>query len=353
MQKRKFFFWGWAKKNLFQSYWNWLLTLFLLFLLTVPAFKFIQWAFIHASWSGSAEVCRQQSDGACWSFIQEKFIFLLFGFFPRDQIWRGWVSLGLFLLGILYSGSKRHWKFSLVWIWGVLLLAMFLILHGKWVGLKTVETQNWGGLIVTIVLAMVGIYFAYPIGILLALGRTSSMPVIRSFSIILIEFVRGVPFLSVLFLVSLMLPFFLPPGWDVPKLLRAIVAAILFTGCYLAETIRGGLASVNKGQYEAADSLGLGYWKKNILIILPQALGAVIQPTIGSFIALFIDTSLVVIISMYDFLGAARAAMSDPNWLGFGLTMYVFAAFIYFLFCYTLSKYSRRFEREILKKKRH
>ena len=343
----------WVRKNLFNSPLNIGITIVLSFLIVVPVYKVINWGIIKASWTQGADYCRQNLDGACWGFIADKFYFLTFGFYPREEIWRGWVALALFVAMLFYSGQKRNWKISLVLIWAVVLVFILVLIEGTLLGLPTVESPKWGGFLLTVILAATAIFAAYPFGILLALGRTGSLPIARSFSIAFIEFIRGVPFISLLFMASLMLPLFLPPGFDIPKITRAIVAAIIFSAAYLAETVRGGLSAVPKGQYEAADSLGLSYWRKMGFVILPQALGSVIQPTIGSFISLFIDTSLVVIISMYDFLGAGRAAMTDPNWLGFSVEMYVYIALIYFFFCFTLSRYSRKFEREVVERKKN
>ncbi|MBL0691058.1 MAG: amino acid ABC transporter permease [SAR324 cluster bacterium] len=344
----------WGRKNLYPTTGQGIISIAIVSLVGLVLWNFLPWSIFNAVWvADNSDVCRQ-AGGACWAFIWEKLYFILFGFYPAEERWRAWLVLALFLGGILYSGRSKSWTLSLIVVWLGLVVSMMLLLNGTLLGLPTVETSYWGGLVLTIILAMTGIIFSYPFGVLLALGRANQrLPVIRGICVSIIEIIRGVPFISLLFMASLMLPLFLPSGFVIPKLVRAIVAVIIFSGCYLAETVRGGLAAVSRGQYEAAQSLGLSYWKTMGLVILPQALSKVIQPTVGSFISLFIDTTLVVIISMYDLLGAARAAASDSAWLGFAREAYVFLALIYFAFCYTLSKYSRRLEKDILTKKVH
>lgn len=345
----------WIKTNIFPTPFQAIVSLFLIFFLYIVLGKLLSWAVFNAVWSAeSGQVCRElsQGNGACWAFIKEKILFIMFGFYPAEERWRAWIALALFFVGIAYSGRRSNWKVSLVFIWFLILFTMMVLLNGYLLGLKVVPTNLWGGLIVTIVLAMNGIIFSYPFGILLALGRTNKrLPFVRGLCVTFIELIRGVPFISLLFMASLMLPLFLPASMDFPKFTRAIVATILFAGAYTAETVRGGIASIPRGQYEAAEALGLGYWRITGSIILPQALTKIIQPTVGSFISLFIDTSLVVIISMYDLLGAARAVMSDPNWLGFSREVYLFLALVYFGFCYTMSKYSRSFETQLFSKR--
>jgi len=215
--------------------------------------------------------------------------------------------------------------------------------------LPFVEQERWGGLPLTLILATFGIALAFPLSILVALGRRSSMPAIRIICVAYVELIRGVPLISVLFMASVMFPLFLPEGVTIDKLLRAQVAIILFAAAYLAEVVRGGLQAIPKGQYEAADALGLGYWQKTGLIILPQALRICIPPLVGTFIGLFKDTSLVTIIGLYDLLGAAKASIVEPHWVGFGVEAYLFISLIYFVFCFAMSKYSQNLEGELSK----
>ena len=212
-----------------------------------------------------------------------------------------------------------------------------------------VETGLWGGIPVTIILATYGLLFAFPYGILLALGRRSNLPLIKGLCVGFIELIRGVPLISLLIMASVMLPLFLPTGVTFDKFLRAQVAVILFAGAYIAEIIRGGLQSLPKGQFEAADAMGLNYVQKTALIILPQALRVVIPPLINTFIGFFKDTSLVLIIGIFDFLNTANQALVDPAWAGYPGEVYLFAAFVYFVFCYSMSRYSKYLEVELNK----
>jgi general L-amino acid transport system permease protein len=212
-----------------------------------------------------------------------------------------------------------------------------------------VETSLWGGIPVTLILATYGLVFAFPYGILLALGRRSQLPLIKGLCVGFIELIRGVPLISLLIMASVMLPLFLPSGVTIDKFLRAQVAVILFAGAYIAEIIRGGLQSLPKGQFEAADAMGLNYVQKTTLIVLPQALRVVIPPLINTFIGFFKDTSLVLIIGIFDFLNTANQALVDPNWAGFPGEVYLFAAFVYFCFCFSMSRYSKYLEVELNK----
>jgi general L-amino acid transport system permease protein len=238
----------------------------------------------------------------------------------------------------------------LIWLGG--LSAVYLLMQGGVLGLTYVETALWSGLPLTLILAVVGMALAFPLAILLALGRRSELPAVRMFSVAYIELVRGVPLITVLFMASVMLPLFLPSGVTIDKLLRAQIAFILFAAAYLAEVIRGGLQAIPNGQIEAADSLGLGYWRRTRLIVLPQALSMVIPPLVNNFIGAFKNTSLVLIIGLFDLLSDANAALTDPNWQGFAAEAYVFTAAIYFCFCFFMSRYSQMLERQFNKDRR-
>jgi len=239
---------------------------------------------------------------------------------------------------------------ALIWLCG--LITVYLLMQGGVLGLTYIETVLWSGLPLTLILAVVGMVFAFPLAVLLALGRRSELPAVRMFCVGYIELVRGVPLITVLFMASVMLPLFLPTGFTIDKLLRAQVAFILFAAAYLAEVIRGGLQAIPKGQIEAADSLGLGYWRRTRLIVLPQALSMVIPPLVNNFIGAFKNTSLVIIIGLFDLLGTANAALTDPNWQGFAAEAYIFTAAIYFCFCFFMSRYSQMLEREFNKGRR-
>jgi general L-amino acid transport system permease protein len=337
---------GWARKNLFDGWFNSLLTLVTLFVLwkTVP--PFLKWALVDSLWTAGPEACRD-ADGACWSVIGANIRFILFGFYPYAEQWRPLVAMALLVALLVYSQYRVTWKKSLAWFWLVGLVAMGVLLKGGILGLRSVDSTQWGGLPLTLLLSVFGLTAAYPLGILLALGRQSRMPAIRSLCVVYIELIRGVPLISLLFMSSVVFPLFLPEGMTVNKILRAQVAIILFTAAYIAEVVRGGLQAMPRGQYEAADSLGLNYWMTMRLVILPQALKIVIPPSVSILISAFKDTSLVVIIALYDLLKTTQSTLSDPRWMGFAPEAYLFIALIYFVCCFYMSNFSRKLEREL------
>ncbi len=339
--------WSWVRARLFASPLHMLLTALIswLLLMTLPAL--IQWAFIQATWTAnSAQECRAL-EGACWAFIAEKHRLILFGTYPYDEQWRPLIATVVLIGLMVCSGIRHFWNASLLIIWAVGLLAVGVLMWGGVFELTPVETSRWGGLPLTLILSTFGIAFAFPLGVLLALGRRSKLPAIKAVSVIYIELIRGVPLISLLFMSSVMLPLFLPEGFSIDKLLRAQIAIIMFAAAYIAETVRGGLQAIPSGQYEGADSLGLSYWQQMRKIILPQALKIVIPPLVGIFISLFKDTSLVVIIGIFDLTLAAKAALTDPAWRGFSVEAYVFISLIYFVFCYCMSRYSRALEQRL------
>jgi general L-amino acid transport system permease protein len=342
---------GWLRANLFNSPLNTILTLAAVYLLVVTIPPIIRWAFVDAVWSAeSGRACR--GDGACWAFIAEKLRFILFGRYPYQEHWRPLFVVVLFVALIVASCDRRLWGRRLVFLWLAGLALVAVLMWGGIFGLSYVETELWNGLPLTLILAIVGMGLAFPLAVLLALGRRSQLPAVRAICVAYIELVRGVPLITVLFMASVMLPLFLPTGMTIDKLLRAQVAFILFSAAYLAEVIRGGLQAIPKGQIEAADALGLGYWQRTRLIILPQALAMVIPPLVNTFIGTFKDTSLVIIIGLFDLLGTTNAALTDANWRGFFLEAYVFTAAIYFSFCFFMSRYSQMLEREFNKGRR-
>jgi general L-amino acid transport system permease protein len=339
---------AWLRANLFNSVPNTILTLAAVYLLAVTIPPVIRWAFVDAIWHAeSGRACR--GGGACWAFIAEKGRFILFGRFPYEEHWRPLFTIAIFVAMILASCDRRLWGRRLAALWLVGLVAVGVLMRGGILGLSYVETSLWNGLPLTLILSVVGMVFAFPLAILLALGRRSRLPAVRAICVGYIELVRGVPAITLLFMASVMLPLFLPTGMTIDKLLRAQVAIILFAAAYLAEIIRGGLQAIPRGQYEAADSLGLGYWRRTRLIVLPQALAMVIPPLVNNFIGSFKNTSLVTIIGLFDLLGAANAALTDANWQGFYIEAYVFTAAIYFTFCFFMSRYSQMLEREFNK----
>ncbi len=338
---------GWLRKNLFSSPINSLFTLAAIYLLyrTVP--PVINWAILDADWLGSTkDACT--GDGACWVFIKVRFFQFMFGFYPPEQYWR--VVVAFSLLGVLlaYLLIDRTPKKSWVAAFTILIypiIAFFLFYGG--LGLPVVETNDWGGLMLTLILSTIGMFVALPFGIILALGRRSAMPVPKALSVMFIELWRGVPLITVLFMSSVMLPLFMPEDLHIDKLIRAFIGISMFQSAYMAEVIRGGLQAMPKGQKEAADALGLGYWQAMFLIILPQALKTVIPGIVNTFIELFKDTTLVLIIGLLDLLAIIQAAFTDPKWIGFSVEGYVFAGLVYWIFCFSMSQYSQHLERKL------
>lgn len=308
----------------------------------------VDWALIRAVWSPqNTALCRASiGDGACWAFVADKYRFVLFGTYPADQHWRPALVIAILIGLYALSGFGILRRSRLVSLWLIGVAVMPLLLWGGLFGLSYVENERWGGLTLTLLLATFGIAFAFPLSILLALGRRSEMPLVRWLSIAYIESIRGVPLISVLFMASVMLPLFLPVGISIDKLLRAQLAMIFFAAAYLAEVVRGGLQAIPRQQEEAAQALGLTYWQRTSYVILPQALRIAIPPLVNTFIGFFKDTSLVVIIGLFDFLTTIKVSLSEPAWSGFGVEAYLFAAFGYFLFCYPMSRYSRNLERQ-------
>ncbi len=341
---------GWLRANLFNSVCNSILTLVALYFLAVTIPPAIRWALVDAIWSApNGQTCRGamgQEGGACWAFIGEKIRFILFGRFPYAEQWRPLLVVVVFVGLIVASCNRRLWGRRLMVLWPAGLVLVAILMWGGIFGLTSVDTMLWSGLPLTLILAVVGMVFAFPLGILLALGRRSHLPAVRAISVAYIELVRGVPLITVLFMASVMLPLFLPAGFTIDKLLRAQVAFILFAAAYLAEVVRGGLQAIPQGQIEAADALGLSYWQRTRLIVLPQALAMVIPPLVNTFIGTFKDTSLVIIIGLFDLLGTVNAALADANWQGFYVEAYVVAAAIYWSFCFFMSRYSQMLERE-------
>ena len=337
---------GWVRSNLFKGWFNSLLTIITIYCLWLIVPPLIRWAFIDSLWISTGAEC-QQSDGACWSIIPANIRFIIFGFFPYDQHWRPLVAMVLLVGLLFYSRNRDHWKKPLAYAWILGLFLMGLLMKGGLFGLIPVETAKWGGLPLTLTLSVVGLTLAYPLGIVFALGRRSKMPVVKTLCVLYIELIRGVPLISLLFMSSVVFPLFLPEGVTINNILRAQVAIILFTAAYIAEVVRGGLQAMPRGQYEAADSIGLNYFLTMRLVILPQALKIVIPPSVQQLISAFKDTSLVVIIALFDVLRTTQTVLSDPKWMGFSAEAYIFVALIYFLCCFFMSNYSRRLEREL------
>ncbi|MBB4215524.1 amino acid ABC transporter permease [Rhizobium anhuiense] len=351
---------AWIRRNLLATPKDVILTILAVALIAWALPQLINWLFIQAVWSGPDRTfCATtiqggiQPDGwsgACWAFVSAKYDQFIFGRYPLDERWRPAIVGILFivlLVPMLIPSAPRK-GLNAILLFAVLPVLAFWLLHGGF-GLEVVETPLWGGLMVTLVLSFVGIAVSLPCGILLALGRRSKMPVIRMLCVTFIEVIRGVPLITVLFMASVMLPLFLPTGWNVDKLLRALIGVSIFTSAYMAEVIRGGLQAIPKGQFEGADSLGLGYWQKTRLIIMPQAIKLVIPSIVNTFIGTFKDTSLVTIIGMFDLLGIVKLNFSDANWASAvtPITGLIFAGFIFWLFCFGMSRYSGFMERHL------
>jgi general L-amino acid transport system permease protein len=337
---------AWVRRNLFSSPTNAALTLAALYLLWVAIPPFIDWALVDAHFNGtSREACA--GGGACWVFIKQRLPQFIYGLYPESE--RGRVDLAFAIL-IVAAAPLFVPRFpGKRWIGAFLFLAYPVIagflFAGGVLGYREVPTNQWGGLMLTLIVALTGMAGSLPLGILFALGRQSELPAIRAISVAFIELMRGVPLITVLFMASVMFPLFLPEGMNFNKLLRALIGIMLFSSAYMAEVVRGGLQAIPRGQYEAAAALGLGYWRTMGLVVLPQALRIVIPGIVNSFIALFKDTTLVLIIGLFDFLGMIQAAATDPNWLGFATEGYVFAAAVYWVFCFSISRYSQTLER--------
>lgn len=330
----------WLKENLFSSISSSILTIMIIYLLYVIIPPLINWMIIDATWSGTQEEITK--DGARWIFIKEKLHHFVYGFYPQDLYYRPNLAL-LLTFVYIYVFRKTTNKNIKYFIFLSYPVIVYTLVAGGF-GLEHVETHQWGGLLLTIVVASVGIIVSFPIGIILALGRASDMPIVRTLSTLYIEFFRGVPLITILFMSSVLLPMFFPSEIEFDKLLRALIGITLFQAAYIAEVVRGGLQAIPKGQYEAADSLNLPYWKSMGFVILPQALKISIPNIVGSFIALFKDTSLLLIIGLFDLLAMVQLTTSDTAWLGFEIEGYVFVALVYWVLCFSMSQYSKTLE---------
>jgi len=334
----------WLRANLFSSWPSGLATVALVALALAVLPRLADWAIIEAVWRADPAACRE-AHGACWGFVREKLRFILFGTFPYEEHWRPAAASLLLVALWTVSGLRAAWRPWLAALWAAGLALVALLLWGGVAGLPRVENERWGGLVLTLLLATLGVAGALPLGIVLALGRRSGLPVLRYACVAYIELVRGVPLVSVLFLASVMLPLFLPEGVSLDKLLRAQLAIVLFAAAYFAEVVRGGLQSVARAQDEAAEALGFAYWSRMRLVVLPQALAAALPPLVSTIIGLFKDTSLVLVIGLFDLLSTIKVSLQDPAWAGASVEAYLFAGLAYFAFCSAMSAYGRHLER--------
>ncbi len=352
----------WLRHNLFSSSLNTALTILAIYVLYIVIPPFIDWMIISANFNFgtvdifgfsikfSEEMANNNNCGrtaACWPYIYEKIYMYTYGFYPRGESWRPdtvfWLTIGVFIVIKLLKNNKYK---NIVFIAIIIVypIVSFILISGGFFGLTHVETHQWGGLMLTLVIASVGIIVSFPIGIFLALGRQSNLKIINFFSTIFIEFIRAVPLITILFMASFVLPLFFTESMDFDKLLRALIGIALFQAAYFAEVIRGGLQAIPKGQYEAADAIGLNYVQKNALIILPQALKISIPNLVGSSISLFKDTTLVLIIGLMDMLAMVNMTSNDPYWLGRETEGFIFVTMVMWIILYSMSRYSKKLE---------
>jgi general L-amino acid transport system permease protein len=345
---------AWVRENLLSSPLNVLLTILSAAVLVYVVPSFLDWAILDATWLGTTrEPCNTaegvDKEGACWTMVNARFQQFMYGFYPQGQRWRVNLSFllqfGAFFALLVDRVPGKKW--TAIFLFLIYPFIGFGLFYGGIFGLPVVETRLWGGLMLTLIIATVSITVSVPLGILLALGRRSNLPVIRLLCVTFIEFVRAVPLITVLFMASVMLPLFLPVGVNFDKLMRALVGFSLFAAAYMAEVVRGGLQAMPRGQYEGAMALGLSYWKMMGLVILPQALRIVIPGMVNTFIGLFKDTSLVIVIGLFDLLNIVQTATRDAQWRGLANEGYLFAALVYFVFCFAMSRYSIYLERKL------
>jgi general L-amino acid transport system permease protein len=339
-----------VRANLFPSVGGTVTTIVLSLLALVLLARFLDWAVVKAVWTapaGNSSLCRAAGgSGACWALVAEKYQFMLFATYPYEERWRPAAACLILVALYVISAIPAFWRRSLLLAWVAGLIAVAALMWGGVAGLVFVPQNMWGGLPVTLLLSTFGIVLAFPAGVLVALGRRATkLPVIRMMCVGYVELIRGVPLVSLLFMASFVFPLFLPRGIEIDKLLRAQLALILFSAAYIAEAVRGGLQSVHAGQYEGAAALGLGYWQTQALVILPQALRNALPSLVNTSISIFKSTSLVLVVGIFDLISAGKAAIVDPAWQGFGLEMFLIISFIYFAFCFSMSRYSQYLER--------
>ncbi len=338
---------AWLRQNLLSSPLNVFLTFFSVYILYLLIPPMIEWGLVNATWSGSSKAACT-AGGACWAFIGARFEQFMYGLYPPEETWR--INIAAILLIVMIGAfaiktvNKLYLSISIIVVYPII---AYILFAGGSFGLEAVDTSLWGGLFLTMLLGIIGIVASFPLGVLLALGRRSNMPVAKSVCVVFIETIRAVPLITILFMASVMIPLFLPDGLNFNKLLRVLIGITLFSAAYMAEVIRGGLQAIPKGQYEAADAMGLTYWQSMILVILPQALKLVIPGIVNTFIGLFKDSTLVYIVGMFDLLGIIQLANHDANWLGTTIEGYAFAGFIYWAICFGMSRYSMTIERKL------
>ncbi|HKK31199.1 MAG TPA: amino acid ABC transporter permease [Alphaproteobacteria bacterium] len=345
---------GWIRENLFSGWLNTLLTIGSVYLLWVAVPPFLDWAIFSATWDGASRQDCDLAAGACWPVILVRWEQLMYGFYPNTEHWRANLAFVLLLVALFYGlyDKAPGRKYGLLFVCAYPFIAYFL-LYGGFAGLEYVESAKWGGLLLTLAMGVTGIAFSIPFGIILALGRRSDLPVISLICTVFIEFIRGVPLVTLLFFGNVMLPLFLPEGTNIDNYLRVVIVVCFFASAYMAEVIRGGLQAIPKGQYEAAAALGLGYWKMMGFIILPQALRISIPGIVNTSIGLYKDTTLVSLVGLFDLLGMARAINADTKWMGLEIELYVFIGIVFFITCFAMSRYSLWLEERLTRGERH
>jgi general L-amino acid transport system permease protein len=348
---------GWCRANLFGSPFNAVLTVLTLLLLAWAVPPLVRFLLIDAVWTGAdRQACLESAAhphvGACWAFVREHLAYFTYGSYPIDGRWRVdvfFVMLAFGMAWLLWIDAPYR-GLGALYFFGIFPVVSFFLLYGlPPLGLEIVDTSRWGGMLITLVVAVVGIVTSMPLGILLALGRRSKMPLVKMLSVVFIEIVRGVPLITVLFMASVMLPLFLPPEFSPDKLIRALVGVALFSSAYMAEVVRAGLQAIPKGQWEASSALGLGYWRTLRFVVLPQALRVTIPNILNSYVALFKDTTLVFFVGIFDFLKTIETARANPTWATpvTSASGYAFAALVYFVCCYSMSRYATGIERRL------
>jgi general L-amino acid transport system permease protein len=343
---------AWIRSNLFGDWKTSLGTLVVGAILLTVLPRLLSWALLNAVWVPNFDACHAEGAGACWGVVVEKFRIIIFGRYPFEEQWRPLIATLLLLTLLVISCMRMFWKAWLGLAWVAVLAFFFVVMYGGVLGLSRVDTDRWGGLPLTLLLSSLSMAMAFPIALLIALGRRSKLPAIKSFCTIYVELIRGVPLISVLFMASFMFPLLMPQGFNIDVLVRVLAGITLFAAAYMAEVIRGGLQAVPKGQIEAAATLGLSYWQTQRKIVLPQALAMVVPGIMNNFISTFKDTSLVTIVSLYELTGSMSLALnSDADWRPFKIEGYLFIALIYFGFCFSMSRYSLWIEKQVNKSK--
>ncbi len=338
----------WVRKNLLSSWYNVTLTILGVWFLWTIVPPLYDWMFADAVVNAEDRTeCQSLGDGACWAFIHERFKIFIYGFYPEPERWRAILAFGLMFVALgplLFDNFPYRGKamlFSLAYPF----IAAWLLLGG--LGLTPVGTDQFGGMLLNVIVGVTGIAFSLPIGIVLALGRASELPAVRIICVTFIEFIRGVPLITLLFVASTMLSYFLPPGTSFDLLMRVLIMVTLFASGYMAEVVRGGLQAIPRGQFEAADSMGLKYWQSMRRIVLPQALKISIPGIVNTFIGLFKDTTLVIVIGLLDMLGMGRASLADAKWAGLSSEVYISIAVFFFICCFSMSRYSLYLESKL------